>query len=247
MVKKALKSAVKKTRSLFSRNWKTIGGIFLMVLMLASVFGGLVLSGNEQAQGQGGQKSSGTHVGVVNGVDVYKIEDTDYFANLGGVEVHFRANPVVASEFKIDARQKLILSSIMNGPGTFDLVTGKRFSKAYILLEPETPTTAKATVAAAEVATALGANRWVPEVAFTRESVQQPDSKVITVSDAQNFSEDAIVFHFAVSEGIPSNATLYTYHTPESKGVSLFLIGRDFQSLDIVSVAVKMFLLGWTG
>ncbi|MFH0961181.1 MAG: hypothetical protein V1820_00665 [archaeon] len=243
MVKKAIIKAGKRAKSLFTRNWKVIGGIFLIFLMAASVFGGVVLSGKTDAAND---SNDGEHVGTVGGIDVYKVSDNDYYANLGGVEVHFRANPAEAGKIKIDSRHKLILSTVMAGPNHFDILSGKKFEKTYILLEPDTNATSRVTVAAAEISTALGANGWVPEVAFTKEPSQKVDAKIMNVSYIQKLDEAAVVFYFSTSEGIPGNTSISSFYTEESKGVALFIVGKDLDSLDLAAVAVKMFLLGWT-
>jgi hypothetical protein len=233
-----------KLQAFFSKHWKAIGGAFLILLMVASTFG--VVIDYLSTDNTNSTSGKGTWVGSYNSINVYKLADTDYYANLGSVEWHFRANPLEGANVTLESKYKLVLSTLMAGPGARDLLTGKTFNKVIFLVDPLE--NSRVGLDVLELSKTLGNRGWGMEnieAAYTSPYEPKPDAKIMTLSQAQILNESAFVFYLGVLPSLPDNSSIKAYYSPDSKGVSFFVMGKDYAGLDRAQTAISMFLLGW--
>ncbi len=247
-----------KMQAFLGKHWTVIGGGFLILLIAASSFGVVLDHRSRSGDGAGNgdpnaanggtanPAKKGTQVGAYNGINIYKISDIDHYANLNGVEWHFRGNPAEAANVTLESRYKLILGTVRGGPGTRDILTGKKFDKIVFLTDPTG--NARVGLDVLEVSKALGSLGWSYqnlENAFTSDVESQPGAKVMTLSQAQETNETALILYFGVSPDLPTPSAIRAYYTDGSKGAAIFVLGRDYASLDRAETTIAMFLLGW--
>lgn len=208
--------------------WTRAGAIFFILIMVLSAMGAV---GEFFQPKQGGDIN--TFAGRFGTTDVYKVSDKDYYMKLGseGVEWHFRANPLEAANVSasVDANSAINIARL----GLWQSKAWLNVTGVTILINPDEDS--RTIVSATEVAQALGATRWTPDVAFTEKSEKRSDVPVLSREDATSQSAPTLTFYFnpnSTSTGV------------RRIGKMIVIEGVDYEDLDLAAVRVKMGLLG---
>lgn len=211
--------------------WTRAGAIFFILIMVFTVMGGVGDFFSAPAQGSTGTATYAGRFGTIS--DVYKVNDKDYYMKLGseGIEWHFRANPLEAANVtaSYEANSAVNIARL----GLYQSKAWLNVTGVTILINPNEDS--RTIVSATEVAQALGAARWTPEVAFTEKSEKRSDVPVLSKEDATSQSAPTLTFFFnpnATSTGV------------RRIGQMIIIEGVDYDGLDLAAVRVKLGLLG---
>lgn len=242
------------------RKWdyKQIGVVVVIVLMVLSMGAGVIgwIAGGGDDGAEQDLNQSGGHVGVVGGRDVYKVTDHDYYAYLqqGGqlVEWHFRANPVLAANVPVNDDAKYYLRILAERPPFY--LSWESITKVYITFDPYDP--ASVIASGTELAYGLGAAGWSEldgtlGIAYTRESEENPETQVITMTDVLDMNRSGIlamnIFIDAGDqteiEGMGLNRR-FDQNVSDETDKLILIHGVNATDLDLAAVKVKMILLG---
>lgn len=209
--------------------WTRAGAIFFILIMVLSAMGAV---GDFFSAPNGGEKDA-THAGRFGTTDVYKVNDKDYYMKLGseGIPWHFRANPLAAANVTTSYEANSAINIVRLG--LWESKAWLNVTGVTLLINPGEE--AGTVVSATEVAQALGAQRWTPEVAFTEKSEKRSDVAVLSREDATSQSAETLTFYF------DPNATATGVRRI---GKMIIIEGTDSDGLDLAAVRVKLGLLG---
>lgn len=211
--------------------WTRAGALFFILIMVLSAMGAV----GEFFQPKQGDSDNGdtTYAGRFGTTDIYRVSAKDYYMKLGseGIEWHFRANPLeaanVTTSYEANSAINLVRLGLYQSKAWLN-VTG-----VTILINPNEDS--RTIVSATEVAQALGAARWTPEVAFTEKSEKRSDVAVLGRDDATSQSAPTLTFYFN-----PNSTTTGVRRI----GKMIVIEGVDSDGLDLAAVRVKLGLLG---
>ncbi len=221
---------LKEIRKKFT--WARAGAIFFILIMVLSAMGAVGDFFSAPAtQGSTGTATYAGRFGTIS--DIYKVNDKDFYMKLGseGIEWHFRANPLAAANVTatVEATSAINIARL----GLYQSKAWLNVTGVTILINPNEDS--RTIVSATEVAQALGATRWTPDVAFTEKSATRSDVAVLSKEDATSQSAQTLTFFFnpnATSTGV------------RRIGQMILIEGTDADGLDLAAVRVKMGLLG---
>lgn len=211
--------------------WTRAGAIFFILIMVLSAMG--AVGDFFSAPAAQGSTGTATFAGRFGATDVYKVNDNDYYMRLGseGVEWHFRANPLAAANVTTSYEANSAINLVRLG--LYQSRAWLNVTGVTILINPGEES--RSVISATEVALALGATRWTPDVAFTEKSEKRPDVSVLSRDDATSQSAPTMTFYFN-----PNSTTTGVRRI----GHMIVIEGVDYDSLDLAAVRVKMGLLG---
>jgi len=151
--------------------WTRAGAIFFILIMVLSAMG--AVGDFFSAPATQGTTGTATFAGRFGTTDVYKVNDNDYYMKLGseGVEWHFRANPLAAANVTTSYEANSAINLVRLG--LYQSRAWLNVTGVTILINPGEES--RSVISATEVALALGATRWTPDVAFTEKSENQPE------------------------------------------------------------------------
>ena len=245
------KEIVENTKSKKKR-WdsKQTAALVMILIMVFSMGAGVVgwLAGSTKTP-ETITNQTGAHVGVLNGLDIYEVNDKDYYTDVPTgagsrpIEWHFRANPISAANVSINNKAKYYLGAVAtNHPF---ILRWENITKVYITFDPyDKP---EVIVSGTEIAYGLGAVGWSEGegklgTAYTKESVERPEVPVMTTRELlDNKTEGILAINLYVDnqsvtriEGMGSNET----------DKIILVHGTNETDLDLAAVKVKLILLG---
>ncbi len=211
--------------------WTRAGAIFFILIMVLSAMG--AVGDFFSAPATQGSTGTATFAGRFGATDVYKVNDNDYYMKLGseGVEWHFRANPLAAANVTTSYEANSAINIVRLG--LWQSKAWLNVTGVTILINPGEES--RTVISATEIAQALGATRWTPEVAFTEKSDKRSDVPVLSREDATAQSAPTLTFYFNPNS---------TETGVRRIGKMIVIEGVDYDSLDLAAVRVKIGLLG---
>ena len=245
MAKSVEKNAKKKSK------WdkRQMGALFVILLMVFSAGAGVVgwIVGTETTPETPTNQSGGVHVGVLNGQDIYKINDKDYYAVIQTgarpIEWHFRANPINAANVTMNFKARYYLGAVATKHPF--ILKWENITKVYITFDPyDTP---QVIASGTEVAYGLGAAGWssvddLMGTAYTKSSEEQPEMPVITNREVLDRNTSGIL---AINTYVDPNDLTEIEGAGTNETDKLILVhGINETDLDLAAVKVKLVLLG---
>lgn len=211
--------------------WTRAGALFFILIMVLSAMG--AVGEFFQPKQGGGSNGDSAFAGRFGATDVYKVNDNDYYMKLGseGIEWHFRANPLAAANVTTSYEANSAINIVRLG--LWQSKAWLNVTGVTILINPGEES--RTIISATEIAQALGATRWTPDVAFTEKSDKRPDVPVLSKDDATSQSAPTLTFFFNPNS---------TETGVRRIGKMMVIEGVDYEGLDLAAVRVKMGLLG---
>jgi len=231
---------------------KQTAALVMILIMVFSMGAGVVgwLAGSTKTT-ETTTNQTGTHVGVLNGLDIYKVSDKDYYIDVPTgtgnqpIEWHFRANPISAANVSINNKARYYLGALATNTKNQFILSWENITKVYITFDPYA--TPEVIVSGTEIAYGLGAVGWSEGdgklgTAYTKESAEHPEVPVMTTRDLlDNKTEGILAINLYVDnqsltriEGMGSNET----------DKIILVHGINETDLDLAAVKVKLSLLG---
>ncbi len=215
-------------------NWTKAGAILVMFIML---FSALAVVADFFVNPED-ETSEDEHLGLLNGRDVYKRDEHDYYiSDLDlGIELHFRSNPLEAQHIEMRKEALWMIDYLRQGPSGY-LAVFYNTTKIAVLMDPEEET--RIITAATEITQSLGFTGWQPsliEAAFTRDS-GRADIPVVTEKEAHQ-SNDTTYFYIYTQ---PEENTTVIKHF----GKIIYVQAPDYDALDLAVDKIKLRMFGY--